>query len=842
MSLHLGNLSPRARKDELERVFTRFGRCTVQLKEGFGFAVYDFRGDAEKAFRTLKGRKICGESVYLSWSKKQPKPLQRFARPTRSHDMRYERHFDRDDNFVGRNFSRSRRDYTMSDKQLEEGRKRHKSSDIHNDRGNISLNDMGVVHNEQQELALEEGGCVEVEPNQMDDGRWEEEEHINNLQSEANFDAQVEIDRYEPDCGDKIGEEYGNRGLEHQAGSQSVRTSPDKNRRIHPGNKRGHQTCFRCGAAGHKMRDCPSKEALQEISTYHSDHRRDTKDNSEVGRIESRSRGQLLSNNGKLRSGRRPDTDEKPSHSGKDGANRRSSRMENESRRDKRKDFDRKRQRERDDKIVETRDNKMSRVLALSHLHAECTSPELRTSSRSLKPLVGTSSHSRSPIPHSLSASRSNTRSRRFRSKSFKTKSRSRSRSRSSAPSSSLSISLERSLPSSPNKTEVNLNGFSERAPIPPSKEMLTAVSQHFEHEVREENLSVVKGAEQSLSGYTDNATSSRVVEVPIQRMQSEHDSVEETPAYVKHTEVSLNGFVEDDQLPQPQEAALERMQSERDSVEETPAYTKHTEVSLNGFVEDNQIPQPQEAGLERMQSERDSVEETPAYIKHTEVSLNGFVEDNQISQPQVAGLEERQWLDHNIEPQQTDVPLQSEDGTSSGKIMSDMKLEQSHIDGNGDSSAPHLSCEVEVMCSSLEKDEKEFDAVVEKQRETEERENAALEMMKPLEVDSDLDQKAPSKLHVGSHLSICTEELCRVLKHYGLKHPNENEHHQDVEDYFGSSRLWPWEMIYYRRLKKGSISVENYARRVAQNKAFGITDKFIRSSSGWGEYIEDLC
>lgn len=74
------------------------------------------------------------------------------------------------------------------------------------------------------------------------------------------------------------------------------------------------------------------------------------------------------------------------------------------------------------------------------------------------------------------------------------------------------------------------------------------------------------------------------------------------------------------------------------------------------------------------------------------------------------------------------------------------------------------------------------------------------------------------------------------VLKHYGMKLPDENERHLPVEDYFGSSRSWPWEIIYYRRLKKGPISTGNYSRRLAQNQEFGIVDKYIRGSSGWGE------
>ncbi|KAL6005383.1 hypothetical protein ACLOJK_005950 [Asimina triloba] len=95
---------------------------------------------------------------------------------------------------------------------------------------------------------------------------------------------------------------------------------------------------------------------------------------------------------------------------------------------------------------------------------------------------------------------------------------------------------------------------------------------------------------------------------------------------------------------------------------------------------------------------------------------------------------------------------------------------------------------------------------------------------------------QVPMSSQVCNSTSMSSQEMCMVLKHYGLMAPKENELHLPVDAYFGAARLWPWEMIYYRRLKKGPISTENYSRRIAQNAEFGIVDKYIRSSSGWGE------
>ncbi|KAJ4705361.1 putative Splicing factor, arginine/serine-rich [Melia azedarach] len=103
-----------------------------------------------------------------------------------------------------------------------------------------------------------------------------------------------------------------------------------------------------------------------------------------------------------------------------------------------------------------------------------------------------------------------------------------------------------------------------------------------------------------------------------------------------------------------------------------------------------------------------------------------------------------------------------------------------------------------------------------------------------------DSASEAPVCFHSACSTSISSEEMHMVLKHYGQELHDENERSLSPEAYFGSARLWPWEIIYYRRLKKGPISTENYARRVAQNQEFGIVDKFVRSSSGWGELSQE--
>ncbi|KAL6585492.1 hypothetical protein OROMI_002136 [Orobanche minor] len=114
----------------------------------------------------------------------------------------------------------------------------------------------------------------------------------------------------------------------------------------------------------------------------------------------------------------------------------------------------------------------------------------------------------------------------------------------------------------------------------------------------------------------------------------------------------------------------------------------------------------------------------------------------------------------------------------------------------------------------------------------TRESQNEDLVGEHPLAHESDIS--TTSDAHNPARMS--SEEVRMVLKHYGLPYPEEKEKDLPVESFFGSARLWPWEMLYYRRLKKGRISAENYSRRIAQNQEFGIVDKYIRGSSGWGE------
>ncbi|XWS56044.1 hypothetical protein CRYUN_Cryun09bG0052800 [Craigia yunnanensis] len=654
MSLYIGHLSSRTRRDEIERVFRRFGRCNVQPKDGYGFVVYNYPPNAEKALRALKGTNICGERLTLTWSNKQPRPFKKFARADRSYDQEplRVRSSARGGGYDNRKLDLNvQQDYKMSIDQPESHGVRLNSADLLNVEIDYHQDHVKEFTREDNhdygEDFLNEGG--QVESNLMDGDRWDGQPHDrsngNDIEHEMEFDHYIGYDRKDDD--ENLHIVYNGSPTAQSRQEKIARQLIGEGTLNHPKDSKLHQACYSCGALGHRKRNCPrEKTSGRYFSRF--DHTRDV----DIGRGDrgqdglesfgSNTWAKLQQDKDPLRTKRFEDT-RKASGSGKHGRliENGSSPIAKESDRAWEKDYGGKKRSRRRGGTPKRHSEKKARSRSISYR-----------------------AHS---SPTNL---RSNSISHYSRSKSSK------SSSRSSSPTSlSFSLSLSRPLPSPPNKGQFNLKGTLDMSNTPESKEIVVG----GEPEERDVELENAKFENRVALVNIENAGSSAKVEIEVEKDQ-----------------------------------AMQRGNS------------------------DNHM--------------------TPRSV-------------SQVRNPST---------------------LLSEKGALATGRLSPERLRE--IKGCQD-----------------------FDALT-----TED------VIVPPIITDSELTS--------GCSTSVSSEELCMVMKHYGLEPPDENERHLSAEAYFSSSRLWPWEIIYYRRLKKGPISTENYATRVAQNKDFGIVDKYIRSSSGWGE------
>ncbi|XWS66606.1 hypothetical protein CRYUN_Cryun05aG0214400 [Craigia yunnanensis] len=678
MSLYIGHLSSRTRRDELERVFQRFGRCNVQLKDGYGFVVYDYPPNAEKALRMLQGRNICGEPLTLTWSNKQPRPFKKFARADRSFDRKplRVRSSTRGGDYGNRKLDLNiQQDYKMSIDQLESHGVRLNSADLFNAEIDYHQDHVKEYTREDNhdygEDFLNEGG--QVEPNLMDGDRWDGQHHDlsngNDVEHEMEFDRYIGYDRKDDDENHII----------VYSGSPATKSPQEKIAREligegtfnDPKDSKVQQACYSCGALGLGKHNCPrGKTSGRYFSRF------DCRHDDDIGRghggmesFGSNTRAKLQQDEDPLRTKRFEET-RKASGSGKHGRliENGSTHIAKESDRAWEKDYGEKKRSRKRGGTPKRHSSKKARPIS-SPLHPDYNASKSRSKSKSIKHMPRSISWSRS---RSIS-SRACLSSTKLRSSSISHYSRStssKSSSRSSSPTSlSLSVSLSRSVPNAPNKGQFNLKGTLDMSNTPESKEIMVG------GEPAEGDLEL-----------EDANFKNRVAPVNIENAGSS---------------AKIETEVEKDQ-------AMQRGNS------------------------DNHM--------------------TPRSVSQVKNS----------STPLAAG---------RLSPER----------------LREIKSSQ------------------------------DFDALT-----TED------VIVPPIKTDSELIS--------GCSTSISSEELCMVMKHYGFEPPDENERHLSAEAYFGSARLWPWEIIYYSRLKKGPISTENYARRVTQNKEFGIVDKYIRSSSGWGE------
>lgn len=664
MSLYIGNLSARTRKDELERVFQRYGQCDVRLKDGYGFVVYDFPPDAESALSAVRGRNIRGRQLTISWSNKQPRTFQRHARDARS----YESH-GRDSSSRKNSNDWRERDFRSgfeqpnndggrlnSEDMLDEGRDYHQENMIDNDY-------IGEEHRDlRRDLPRDDG---DVGTKLVDNGRWGEQ--VDDLFADKDGMA---FDHYEPDKGYDRKDRDENRWRE-SSGRSALGSSQDNVGRERDGDRvlkrpnhlKFQQNCYGCGALGHKMRDCPRKHSSRRKFTRFERSQDDDIEKSrgggELERFRSKSRGNM-------RSARlRHKNDKWTSDLGqlmsmKNGNSSDTDRVRG-------KEHGVKKRSKRETRSPKRHSAKKSKRLASPSFHSEYPASRLHSTSKSSKSLTSSISRFRS---RSVSAAGSLSSTSRSRSKSRYSESRSsKSRSRSSSHTSlSLSVSLGRPA-SSPSKPQLNRKESVDKGTTPESRD--------------------------------------------IQGQYSENTKVATEMAAVNGGNAVSASEVEDDK-----------------------------------------------GKNQHLLKDKNTMSRSSLLVMSPGTSL-----------PEI------------------------------GAIVTEHSPQE------------------------VSRDRTNFDAL------------AMGHMVRPTTMSN---SETPPGICSDHKPSISLEEMCMALKHYGVEVPEEIEKHTSLEAFFGSARLWPWESIYYRRVKKGPISVENYARRIVQNQEFGIVDKYIRGSSGWGEIYLD--
>ncbi|XP_020581350.1 serine/arginine-rich splicing factor 4-like [Phalaenopsis equestris] len=665
MSLYVGHLSPHVSQDELEGVFRRFGRCHFQLKDGYGFVVYEVTANAERALRALRGKQICGEQISLNWSNKQPRPFQRPPRGSRFDEPHRRRVFREEGDVTGFRSSQDERDFSIdirspaynaghrvdSAPDKEAG---HTWEDVDGVRGNR-------VENLSDPLMDEDTGDL----NPLEHDRWGE--RANDMLPGHGLCKDSDFDGYEPYHGyNKRNEKEDNQRA--SSDSSPYRAIHGKGHREHfivEAERRfdkpmPHLACYNCGQVGHIRRRCPEGDGRRGRFTKF-ERRRDGmsfKDKVEGRRkkFQANSRGRPGTSIDPLVARHRA-WDRKGSHSSKSvktessPERREKSRVKLHSRSQSKKGT-------KDKYSSKKRSKKKRRVEASETSSMSSDSSKSSSGKTHSKSISGSRSYSKS-----TSSSRSHPASSRSRSmsvssyakfKSSRSRSRSLSRSKSrSTPygSLSLSISLGRKSSSSPKNIERNV-------------QINTIPKNNSEH---------------------------------MESLESKHSS------------------------------------------------------KMNN-------------------SETKTLKDE-----------NSFSPLGDKTQSNVEYYEKNSFNEHKT----------------------DLKVGYNKTDAcfttlNGAGSATENYSETSALQGSP--------------------------MKNPIE-----------QVAVDSTI-LSTREMLSALHHNGLASLKEGELDVSVEGYFGAARLWPWEMIYYRRLRRGPISTENYAKRLEQNKEFGIVDKYIRSCSGWGE------
>eukprot|EP00249_Psilotum_nudum_P017570 c26393_g1_i1 orf=513-2996(+) len=823
MSLFVGNLSAQVQHRELERAFRRFGRSNLELKDGYGFVVYEASRDAERALRALQGKTICGERPSITWARRQ-RPFQSlsnkgvfFRKVSREKEQGFiERGLRRRHSPALNKVYYDEQNENRASDEEEEPRDGSRESELGHDANENGANKGDWKDQSTADLIVDVDD--EKEPNPLDAGRWGEAlsegspdcdlvEEMRSYEEDLHDREKEDIEVTEKDAREKVHGSPTERSSERP--SRGYRNTEDQPRRGRDTLVKPQERCYNCGQPGHIMRQCRSRPNVNMFPRDGFDGRRFQYRGlrgTALRRPSGRFRGIDVSRWGpnrgidlgygrrtiRRRAGSGGDNriyeQEDVSSRGKNRHRHRQSDSHKDSRnRDKTKKG-RKRSRKRSGSRSgwkRHRSSSLSQSKSYSHSRSSSSSqsrahsPSPRSHSRSSK------SRSRSSSSRSQSLSH---RSRSQSSRSISSHSRSRSRTPQSGQSHSCS-SKSRSRSLSQSKSPVH--------------------SQSHDSQGLRSHSTPLGGNSKALHGSSpeQHARSQRSRELLLpgeSRSGPEHSTVadqEESQGVLYHH------LSKKSRCPEESE---ERHPSKKQKLNDTEI-TKFNYQDASG------------------ESQREDAVSMPE-------NVNDF---RYLLQDQEQDKERIKITGHSLKEKSGEGFMENMEGITGGmghKGGDGSLLEMGMASNGGNSMVNfHRGCVQEPASKQDAIFSKDDMAATHQERSVLSLGTAVTGGALPKEAEQDgisLRTSESQKLVHSVYISVMKENL--------KKGAAQDCDVQDLEAHsFSAARLWTWEAVLYRRIKRGPISVANYDRRQAQNDQFHITDKFVRSSSGWWEKSE---